>query len=112
MQKKCFFLRKWTKMSNLILCFSESPKTFICVRVTLLTLDSKGTLLQTDSFFSPQIKNLRTEKAVRLKQCPFTVSALEMRQREAYRKHTGSNVSVLLNKVSALEHDRFMWVSL
>ena len=42
----------------------------------------------------------------------FTVSALEMREREAYRKQTGSNVSVLLNKVSALEHDRFMQVSL
>ena len=43
----------------------------------------------------------------------FTVSALEMREREAYRKQTGSNVSVLLLlKVSALEHDRFMDVSL
>ena len=31
--KKCFFLRKLTKMSNLILCFSEIPKTFIRVRV-------------------------------------------------------------------------------
>ena len=38
--------------------------------------------------------------------------ALEMRERKAYRKETGSNVSVLLNKVSALEHDRFKQVSL
>ena len=38
--------------------------------------------------------------------------ALEMRERKAYRKETGSNVSVVLNKVSALEHDRFKQVSL
>ena len=38
--------------------------------------------------------------------------ALEMRERKAYRKKTGSNVSVLLNKVSALEYDRFKQVSL
>ena len=42
----------------------------------------------------------------------FTVFALEMREREAHRKQTGSNLSVLLYKVSALEHDRFMQVSL
>ena len=42
----------------------------------------------------------------------FTVSTLEMREREAYRKQTGSNVFVLLNKVPALEHDQFMQVSL
>ena len=38
--------------------------------------------------------------------------ALEMRKREAYRKKTELNVSVLLNKVSTLEHDRFKQVSL
>ena len=38
--------------------------------------------------------------------------ALEMRERKAYRKQTGSNVSVLFNKVSASEHDRFKLVSL
>ena len=27
--KKCFFLRKLTKISNLILCFSKIPKIFI-----------------------------------------------------------------------------------
>ena len=40
------------------------------------------------------------------------VFALEMPERKAYRKETGSNVYVLLNKVSALEHDRFKQVSL
>ena len=35
---------------------------------------------------------------------------LEKRERKAYRKQTGSNVSVFFNKVSALEHDRFKQV--
>ena len=30
----------------------------------------------------------------------FTVSALELRKREAYRKQTGSNLSVFFNKIS------------
>ena len=38
--------------------------------------------------------------------------ALEMRGRNLYRKETGSNVSVLFNKFSALEHDRFKQVLL
>ena len=38
--------------------------------------------------------------------------ALEMRARKAYRKETRSNASFLLNKGSALEHDRFKQVSL
>ena len=38
--------------------------------------------------------------------------ALEIRERKAYRKQTGLKVSVLLNKVSALEHDQFKQVSL
>ena len=41
----------------------------------------------------------------------FTVFALEMRKREAYRKQTRSKVSVLLSQISVLEHDRFMQVS-
>ena len=41
----------------------------------------------------------------------FTVFALEMCKRKAYRKQTGPNVSVLLNKVSVLEHGRFIQVS-
>ena len=75
-------------MSNLIPCFSEVPKTFTCARVrqvTFLSEDWKRSVL-------------------------FTVSTLEMREREAYGKQTGSNVSALLNKVSALEHNRFMQV--
>ena len=93
--KKRFFLRKLTKMSKLILCFSEIPKTFICVRVRQV------------NFISEDWKKLSVWSSVL-----FTVSTLEMCEREAYRKQTGSNVSVLLNKVSALEHDRFMQVSL
>ena len=42
----------------------------------------------------------------------FTFSTLEMHEREAYRKQTRPEVSVLLNKVSALVHDRFIQVSL
>ena len=83
-------------MSKLILCFSEIPKTFICVCVRQVT------------FLSEDWKKLSVWSSVL-----FTVSALEMREREAYRKQTGSDVSVLLLlKVSALEHDRFMDVSL
>ena len=40
------------------------------------------------------------------------VSTLEMCEREAYRKQTGSNVPALLDKVSALEYDQFMQFSL
>ena len=36
---------------------------------------------------------------------------LEMREKKTYWKQTGSNVSVLLNKVSALEHDQSKQVS-
>ena len=82
-------------MSKLILCFSEIPKTFICVRVRQVT------------FLSEDWKKLSVWSSVL-----FTVSTLEMCEREAYRKQTRSNVSVLLNKVSTLEHDRFMQVSL
>ena len=42
----------------------------------------------------------------------FTVSALEMCERKACRKQTESNVSLLPNKISALEHDLFMQVLL
>ena len=40
------------------------------------------------------------------------VSVLEICDREAYKKQTRSNVSVLLSKVSALEHDQLIQVSL
>ena len=36
---------------------------------------------------------------------------LEMGERKAFIKQTGPNVSVLLNRISALEHDRFMQIS-
>ena len=39
--KKYFFLRKLTKMSNLILCFSEIPELFICVRVREVAFSSE-----------------------------------------------------------------------
>ena len=82
-------------MSKLILHFSEIPKTFICVHVRQVTFLFEGW------------KKLSVWSSVL-----FTISALEMCEREAYRKQTGSNVSVLLNKISALEHDWFMQVSL
>ena len=71
-------------MPKLILCFSKIPKTFIWIRVKQVT------------FLSEDWK-----KVARLKQC----SLYSFRFREAYRKQTGSNVFVLLNKVSPLEHD-------
>ena len=82
-------------MPELILCFLEITKTFICVRVRQVT------------FLSEDWKKLSVWSGVL-----FTVSVLEMCEREAYRKQAESNVPVLLNKVSALEHDRFMQVSL
>ena len=82
-------------MSNLILFFSEIPKNFVCVRAM------QGTILSEDwkCYPSEAVSSLQ-------------FFALEMRERRAYRKLTGSNVSVLLKKVSALEHDRFKQVSL
>ena len=90
-----FLFEKLTKMSNLILCFSEIPKIFICVRVR------QGAFLSEDWKCHPS-------EAV----SSLQVFALEMREREAYRKETESNVSVLLNKVSTLEHNQFKQVSL
>ena len=82
-------------MSKLILCFSEIPKTFICVREKQIT------------FLSEDWKKLSIWSSVL-----FTVSALEILEKEAYRKQTGSSVSALLRKVSALEHDLLMQASL
>ena len=81
-------------MFNLILCFSEVPKTFICVRVRQV------------AFISEDSKKLSVWSSVLL-----TAFALEMRVGETYRKQTGSNVSILLNKVSALEYYRLMQIS-
>ena len=64
-------------------------------------------LVRQVAFLSEDLKKLSVWSSVL-----FTVFTLEMRKREAYRKQMKSNVSVLLNKVSALEHDRFMQVSL
>ena len=82
-------------MCNLILWFSEIPKMFICVGVRQVT------------FLSEDFKKLSVFSSVL-----FTVSTLEMRERKVYKKQTGSNVFVLLSRVSALEHERFMQVTL
>ena len=96
--KKNALLRKLTKIFSFILCFSELVKLFTKAGDT----DETG-----DVFY------LRTEKSFPLKQCPLYLwIALEMYEREVYRKQTISHVSVFLNKVSAVEHDRFMQASL
>ena len=41
----------------------------------------------------------------------FTVFALDMRKREAYRRQAGSNLSVFLNNIFILEHDWLIQVS-
>ena len=81
-------------MSSLIFCFSEIPKIFICVRVKQV------------AFSFEDWKKLSVWSSAL-----FTVFALETRKSEAYRKKTGSNVSILLNKVFVLKHGRFMQVS-
>ena len=40
-KKKCFSLRNLAKISNLILCFLEIPKIFICVGVRLVSFLSE-----------------------------------------------------------------------
>ena len=82
-------------MFDLILCFPEIPKFFICVPVR------QGAFYSEDCkcYPSPAVSSLQ-------------FFALEMREKKAYRKQTRSNVSVLLNKVFALEHYRFKQVSL
>ena len=71
-----------------------------------------------ETFLSTRVRQVvffiwELEKVVHLKQCPlYDLTALEMRKREVYRKQTTSHVSVFLNKVSTLEHDRFMHASL
>ena len=77
-------------MSNLILCFSEIAKILICVPVRQGAFSSE---------------DLKCYPSVAVSSLWFF--AFEMRKRKAYRKQTGSNVSVLLNKVSTLEHERF-----
>ena len=79
-------------MSNLNLCFSEIPEIFICVR------------LRQGTFFSEGWKCYPSEAVSSLK-----FFALEIHEREACRRPTGSNVSVLLNKASALEHASWLF---
>ena len=82
-------------MPNLIFCFPDIPKIFIIVRVRQV------------AFFISGLK-----KVFRLKQCPLYGFRFRMREREIYRKQTRSYVSLVLYKVSALDNDRFMQVSL
>ena len=82
-------------LKNVVIFIQKIPKTFICVRVRQVT------------FSSEDWKKLSVWSSAL-----FKVSVLEMCEREAYRKQTGLNMSVLLNKVSALEYDRFKQVSL
>ena len=77
-------------MSNSVLCFSKIPKIIICVRVRQV------------AFLLEDWRTLSVSSSVL-----FTVFALEMHEREAYRKQAGSNMYVSLSKVSALEHDQF-----
>ena len=53
--KKSFFFRKLTEISNLILCFSEIPKVFICFRVkqvAVLSEDCKKLSVWWSVFFT------------------------------------------------------------
>ena len=68
-RKKCLFLRKLTKMSNLIICSSGIPKAFICVFFLRLV-----------AFLFVDWKKLSVSRSVL-----FTVFALEMRERKVYK---------------------------
>ena len=71
-------------------------ETFNSVRVRQVTFFTRG-----------------LKKRFPLKQCPlYFLTALKMRKREVYRKQTISHVSVFLNKVSAVQYERFMQASL
>ena len=93
--KKMFLSEKIDKNVQFNSLFFGIPEMFLYV------------LVRQVAFLSEDLKKLSVWSSVL-----FTVFTLEMRKREAYRKQMKSNVSVLLNKVSALEHDRFMQVSL
>ena len=90
-----FLSEKINKNVQFNFLFFGIPEMFLCV------------LVRQVAFLSEDLKKLSVWSSVL-----FTVFALEMRKREAYRKQMKSNVSVLLNKVSTLEHDRFIQVSL
>ena len=92
--KKVALFEKIEKMSSLFLWFTKIPKIFIFVRIRHV------------AFLSEDWKELRLWRSVL-----FTVLALARLEREAYRKQTGSYVSVFLKTVCTLEYDRSMQVS-
>ena len=103
--KRTIVVLKYKKM----LLFEEIDKNiqfnslFLGIRETCVSARVRQV-----AFFNWELK-----KVVHQKQCPlYVLTALEMRKREVYRKQTISHVSVFLNKVSAVEHDRFMQASL
>ena len=81
--KKSFSLRNLTKISNLI---RVGVKQVTCLFEDWKKLSVWGNVL-------------------------LRVFALEIGERKAYIKQTGPNVSVLLNRISALEYDGFMQIS-
>ena len=96
-----FLFEKSEKNVQFNSLFLGIPKIFICVRVkqmAFLSEDWKKLSVWTEDW-----KKLSVWSSV-----PFTVFALGMRKRGAYKKQVGSNVSALLNKIFALEHDWFM----
>ena len=116
-----FLFEKSEKNVQFNSLFLGIPKIFICVRVkqmAFLSEDWKKLSVWTEGWKKVVRLNRGLKKVVRqnrglkkvvcLKIVPFTVFALEMRKREAYKKQAGSNVSALLNKVFVLEHEWFM----
>ena len=74
-KNKSFFLRKWTEMSNLILCFSEIPKIFICFRVRQVAFLSED-----------------WTKFVRLNKCPLYGSRFSSISQWLYKCGKGKHV--------------------
>ena len=75
--RKCSFLRNLTKTSNLVVCFSEIPKFYICVCVMQVT------------FLSEDWKKFSVWSSVL-----FAASTLKMHERKPYIKQTGPNAPV------------------
>ena len=67
MCKKCFFLRKLTKIFNLILCFSKIPEMFICAlvkQVVFLSEDCKKSSVWSSVFFTVLDLNMREREDI------------------------------------------------
>ena len=79
--KKMFLFEKIEKNVQFNSLFLRIFKTFICVHV-------KQVVFQSEDW----------RKLFLWTSVLYTAFALEMHQREAYRKQTGSNVSILLNR--------------